>query len=51
MQNVTLDDDGSGHVWRILTQAKEGVETEEVVFTVNGIISGLDLPPLYKIPK
>ncbi|SJL08851.1 uncharacterized protein ARMOST_12222 [Armillaria ostoyae] len=51
MQSVSLEDDGSGYVWRLLTQAKEEAETEEVVFTVNGIISGMDLPPLYRVPK
>ncbi len=51
MQKVMLDDDGTGYMWRILTQPKDGGEKEEVVFMVNGIISSLDLPPLYRLPK
>ncbi len=51
MQQVTMNDDGTGHVWRLLKQTNKGSETEEVVFMVNGIVCGMDLPPVYKIPK
>ncbi|PBK88315.1 hypothetical protein ARMGADRAFT_902776, partial [Armillaria gallica] len=37
--------------WHLLTQVSEREEPEEVVFTVNGIVCGLDLPPVYSLPK
>ncbi|KAK0460201.1 uncharacterized protein EV420DRAFT_1641529 [Desarmillaria tabescens] len=51
MQKVSLEDDGTGHVWHILKSTNEGKEAKEVVFTANGIICSLDLPPLFKVPK
>ncbi|KAK0244860.1 hypothetical protein EDD85DRAFT_785224 [Armillaria nabsnona] len=51
MQQVSVVNDRSGYVWCLLTQASKREEPEEVVFMVNRIICGLDLPLVYSLPK
>ncbi len=51
MSQIKLDDGDTGHVLKLIVPGGDGKESEEVVFTMNGIICHADLLPIFRVPK
>ncbi len=49
MSQIKLDDDNTGHIFKLIVPGGDDKESEEVVFMMNRIICHADLLPIFRV--